>query len=226
MTHAIRRTVLMLILCLLAGPRPAWSGTLCVPGGQPHLRAALARALAGDTILVAPGIYQGPGNRDLDFGGKDLVLIGAGGAAATVIDCEGRGRGFVFRGGETPACLVRGFTVTGARALGFGADGKGAGLYCGAASPRVEACVFTGGEAVYGGGLGAEGGARPRLRGCLFLGNRARLDGGALYLRGAAPRLEDCALRRNRAGAAGDEAFLLDAAPVFTRCRRQGAADA
>jgi len=27
-----------------------------------------------DTVLVAPGIYEGAGNRDIDFQGKDVVL--------------------------------------------------------------------------------------------------------------------------------------------------------
>jgi len=48
----------------------------------------------GDTIVVKPGKYTGPGNRDIDFKGKTITVRSANPKdpnvlAATIIDCNG-----------------------------------------------------------------------------------------------------------------------------------------
>ena len=79
------------------------------------LQAGIALGAPGDTIEVDPGTYSGPGNRDLDFGGKALVLRSVAGAAVTILDCQASGRGLVFQTGEGHAAIVEGFTITGKR---------------------------------------------------------------------------------------------------------------
>jgi len=191
---------------------------LQVPRQHLSIQSALDAAQSGDTVLVAPGIYEGPANRNLDFRGKALSVIARAGPSATVLDCGGRGRGFRFRSGEDASCLVRGFTIKDGRALGFGAAGKGGGIYCAGSSPRVEDCVILSCEAQFGGGLGAEWDARPLLAGCVFRSNRARLDGGGLYLSGGGGMLRDCRLLANRAGEKGPDALFLDSGPRLLRC--------
>ena len=73
---------------------------LQVPRQHLSIQSALDAAQSGDTVLVAPGIYEGPANRNLDFRGKALSVIARAGPSATVLDCGGRGRGFRFRSGE------------------------------------------------------------------------------------------------------------------------------
>ena len=50
------------------------------PGGS--IQAAIAVALAGDRVVVAPGTYV----EQIDFLGKQIEVIGLQGAALTIID--------------------------------------------------------------------------------------------------------------------------------------------
>ncbi len=157
--------------------------TLHVPADYLRIQSAIDAAATGDTVRVADGIYQGSGNRDLHLGARDLVLLGAG-PAATILDCEGAGRGFrLVDAGE--GTLIRGFTVMNAIATRSELPGKGAGAYLSGGSPRIERCLFTGGRADYGGGLACDWGATPSLKGCAFRNNRALLSGDDLYMPGA-----------------------------------------
>ncbi|MBX3373940.1 MAG: hypothetical protein KF817_08895 [Phycisphaeraceae bacterium] len=74
-----------------------------VPADYATIQQAISAAVPGDTVLIAPGVYTGPGNRDLDPGGRSIEIRGADGAAETIIDCEGSEssprRGFVEASG-------------------------------------------------------------------------------------------------------------------------------
>jgi hypothetical protein len=77
------------------------------------------------------------GNRDIDFGGKAIILRSLSGSpASTVIDCEGLGRAFYFHSGETLATAVIGFTITGGQA-----DFGGA-IQCEYSHPQIRKCVL------------------------------------------------------------------------------------
>ena len=157
----------------------AGAATLHVPADYPRIQIAIDDAAAGDTVRVAPGIYSGPGNRDLRLGEKPLTLLGAG-PAATLLDCEGDGRGFRLVDADE-GTLVRGFAVMNAAAPGGDLPGKGAGILVVGGTPRIERCLFSGGRADYGGGLALEWDAAPRLKACVFRGNRAALAGDDIY---------------------------------------------
>ena len=48
----------------------------------------------GDTVVLKPGIYRGPGNRDIDFSGKAITIrsmnpLDPVTVSATVIDSQG-----------------------------------------------------------------------------------------------------------------------------------------
>src|SRR5436190_9527604 len=56
--------LVFLFTLVLSSPAPALRSatagtTINVPGDQPTLQAAVAAAASGDTILLAPGTYQG-----------------------------------------------------------------------------------------------------------------------------------------------------------------------
>lgn len=163
-----------------------------VPSVYPTIQAAIdAAAWANDTVLVADGVYTGPGNKDLDFGGKSITVRSENGPAQCVIDCEGDGRGFEFHNRETSAAVVEGFTITHGDA-----PGGGGGMNCAASSPTIINCVlinnFRGGLANYG--------SNPALINCSFLGN---VDGNAVYNEISNPVLVNCEFSGNSYGSWG-----------------------
>jgi len=128
-------TLVFAFICLLIMVSAAQAGTVRVPADEPTIQAGLNAAALGDTVLVAPGVYAGDGNRDIGFGMK--VLMSEKGPEVTIIDCQGSEtephRGFSFLGNQEEDTVVDGFTIMN----GFG-DGGGGGIYCTYAGPTIR----------------------------------------------------------------------------------------
>ena len=159
----------------------------------PDIQDLIDAAAPGDTLRVPAWTYTGPRNRDLDFRGKNLVLLGAG-KDGTIIDCEGLGRGFLFQTGEDSTAVVQGFTIRNAWAGldSTGAERNGGGAGLSGASPTFRDCTFESCNAFNGGGIYATGGSSLRLESCRFDTQTASERGGGLYLSGAAATLQEC----------------------------------
>ncbi len=171
-------------------------------GAYPTIQAALDAAAPGDTVLLANGVYRGDGNRDLDFGGRDLVLRSArGDPDSCVIDCEGgekeAHRGVHFRGGESGAARVEGLGIVN----GWAAAGGGISILN--SSPTIANCVLRDNVAADGGALDIMLNAAPLISDCRFEGNRASQEGGAVYAYRSGPRLERCVFAANEADVSG-----------------------
>ena len=73
-------TAMAVFACLAAGSSPTAAAILDVRadgrGTYPTIQAALEAAKPGDTVQLGPGIYAGPGNADLNFRGKAVILQG------------------------------------------------------------------------------------------------------------------------------------------------------
>jgi predicted outer membrane repeat protein len=170
------------------------------------IQDALDFVADGQTVEVLPGIYRGPGNRDLTFHGKDVRVRGVRGPDATVIDCEGAGRGFVLTEGEGRDALIEGLTIVNGRAPGSGlAEEAGGGIYLNGASPTIRNIVLK-----YNSSPGAAGGlcclnqANPLLERCTFLENQAAFRGGAVASGdGSIPEFVNCTLVANDAPECG-----------------------
>ena len=78
-----------------------------VPGDQPSIQTGIDAAFDGDEVVVADGVYTGPGNREIQTGTKLITVRSAGGPILCVIDCEVSGRAFVISGDVR----VEGFTM-------------------------------------------------------------------------------------------------------------------
>lgn len=88
-------------------------------GDYPTIQAAINGSSAGDVIELTDGVFTGTGNRDVEFGGREITVRSQSGDPATcIIDCEGSQedthRGFLFLNGEGPSAMLRWLTITGA----------------------------------------------------------------------------------------------------------------
>ncbi len=107
------------VLLLIASPALVHAAVRSVPSAAyPTIQSAVDAAVDSDTVLVADGTYAGPGNRDIDFHGKNLTVTSAHGPAKTIVDCggykskdgSGNHRGFYLHSGEKKA-TISGFTI-------------------------------------------------------------------------------------------------------------------
>jgi hypothetical protein len=107
---------------------PAFAATWYVKsdgsGDAPTIQAAIDSSGAGDSVLVATGTFAGPGNYDIDFQGKAIVVISEFGPTSTTVDCQSNGRGFVFQNGEGSGSVLSADicfnVIIGNHALGHG----------------------------------------------------------------------------------------------------------
>jgi hypothetical protein len=146
-------------------------------GDAATIQDGMNTALSGDTLLLAPGTFTGTGNVDIDFGGKDVVVVSEGGPAVTIIDMQGNGRAFLLQAGESSAAVISGLTLTNAAVPG---NGKGGAVFCNSGSPTVENNIFinnnSGGD---GAGFYAKN-ASPTVRNNRFENNSTNNQGGAI----------------------------------------------
>jgi predicted outer membrane repeat protein len=190
---------------LLAATKAAAS--LVVPDVFPTIGAALAVAVAGDTVLVRAGTYPERvvlvdgvvlhGESPLD---RPVIDADGGGAVATAVSCG-------------PATRVETFV------LRNGAGGTlGGGAALANSMVAFADCVFTANTASNGGGLGADGGSFV-VSGCRFEGNSAVQSGGGLAVTGiASPTIEGCTFVGNSALAGGALAVLNGSTPAIAGC--------
>ncbi|MDP2896618.1 MAG: right-handed parallel beta-helix repeat-containing protein [bacterium] len=170
-------------------------------GPKNTVQAGIDAALPGwnYTILVASGTYSGPGNREIDFAGRTIIVKSEEGPAKTVLDCEKSGRGFHFHSGDEALSVVDGFTIKN----GFAEDG--AGILCTeGSSPTISNCVIAGNRARWnGGGICCDGGSSPAISNCTISANSAANGGGIHCLRNSRPTIVNCAIVGNEATDSG-----------------------
>jgi len=155
---------------------------------------AVAFADSGDVIMVAPGTYTGPDNRDISFMGKDLSLMSEAGPQFTIIDLERQGRGFVFWSGETDYSIVDGFTVK------RGRTDMGGAIYVAGSNPIIRDCIFEDNYAnEFGGAIYLGIASEAEVDECRFQDNYAEHYGGGIYCLQSKPRIRWCTFENNRA---------------------------
>jgi hypothetical protein len=207
------------VVVVWAGLMPALAGSMVihVPADQPTIQDGVSAAASGDTVLVSPGTYSGPLNRDIDFGGVNVVLRAVAGPEVTVIDCTREGRGFHFHGGEDPTAVVEGFAVI------QGEEVHGGAVLCENASPTIRGCVLEMNRATETGGAMACFAASPVIEDCTFWGNTSEIaldgrGGGLCCAEGSSPDLTGCVFSGNASDMGGAVACLGTSSPSLTRC--------
>jgi hypothetical protein len=163
------------------------AATIQVPADQPYIQAGIDAAVNGDTVLVAAGVYTGDGNRDMDFGGKLIVVKSELGSAFTTINCEGtemeRHRAFRFGTSEDRTAVVDGFTFTNGTGQWEWDAYKGGAMFFIQTAPTIKNCVFQNNGECYVGSALTGFDAGPAFINCTFKYHTSN-HGGAIYLNG------------------------------------------
>lgn len=230
------------LIALLPAARAA---EIHVPADFPTIQQGINAATDGDVVIVADGVYTGPGNKGLLFPGPVITLRSASGPDACIIDLQGIGAAFFLVSNEDPGIVVQGFTIRngagspgGAAFLHHDADltfvecvftdnvsGVGGAVYIeNSASATFVRCTFANNTADLGGAVHVAHIADPTFVACRFSDNLAGTSGGAIYSSsfGSAPRFLDCVLTGNVALGDGGGAFVSSGIPSFERCTFAG----
>jgi hypothetical protein len=194
-----------------------------VPDDERTIQAAVDAAVDGDVVIVNDGIHVGPGNRDVDFGGRAISVRSVNGPDQCVIDAEGVGRVFIFVSGETRSSIVEGFT------LRNGDANNGGAVLCDAgSSPTLRNCVFVDNRAQeWGGAIACGLDSDALLDHCVFTANKALL-GGAIAGNFSDMTVTDCKFMGNVAAeapgldAAGGAMILWRCYPAISKCVFRG----
>jgi len=167
-------------------------------GPKATIRSAIDAAAPNDTIIVADGTYTGPGNRDINFGGKIITLRSENGPANCVIDCQGQinqeHRAFYFNSGEGFDSVVDGFSIVNGYSSNFGGA-----IYCWGSSPTIKNCWFSHNTAEAGGALACRRNSRTRIIDCLIADNTAVSGGGIACQRTSPTIINGCMIINNQA---------------------------
>lgn len=186
----------------------------------PNIQAAIdsANVVSGDRIYVMPGTYSSAGFVNVNFGTKNVMVIGEGGPDRTIIDCRYANRAFHFNTTSiTNAGGIEGLTIRRANASSV--------LIESGAAPTIRNCVFRDSDSA------AESGGAIHLNTkvamtrmvqveeCRFIGNRTSAvtptvnSGGAIAVEGGGGLVARFAVRgstflKNTAAGKGGAIFV------------------
>lgn len=186
---------------------PVHAKTIHVPKDQPTIQAGIDAAINGDAVVLADGVHKGPGNRNILFKGKEILVRSASNAPSCIINCENLGRGFLFIQNENRNSELRGVTIINAE-FGNGNGEHGQGIQIENSSPVIRDCeirncgyFYSGvfGIGPYGGGVSIKSGS-PLIHGCLIEGNQAEFGGG-IYMADSSAQIVACVILKNDASA-------------------------
>jgi hypothetical protein len=194
------------LLIILATSSP-FATVIHVPGDQPTIQEGIFYASESDTVLVAPGVYTGYRNRDIDFYGRNIVLKSEAGPEVTIIDCQAtetdRHRGVAFSHGETSAAVLDGFTIRGGYAPWWAVDefSTGGGILCdNNSNPTIiDNIIYDNhatGNSGYGGGISVHY-SSPTIENNVIYENSSTFFGGGISSDGGDPVIRGNEISRN-----------------------------
>ncbi|CAE7746791.1 grlQ [Symbiodinium necroappetens] len=172
-------------VCVVAAlPSLVCAGVINVPADQPTIQAGIDAAVAGDEVVVAPGVWF----ERIDLLGKSITLRSVdpddpATVDATIIDGEENGTVITCDSGEGEGTIVAGLTIRNGQ-TDYGAGG----MLCVGSSPVLYRCVFRDNNSIepdcfphdpvtQGSGLSSGGGALlcvssdTAIIGCRFIDN-------------------------------------------------------
>ena len=149
--------------------------------------AKVASATPGDSVVFAPGRYEGCLTGGVELL-ENITLLGSAGAAATIIDCDHSGRHFHV---VNATVSIVGLTLEGGAASGETDLDGGCVLVVGTLSAvTVTGSVFRNCSAsASGGAIAFRGGGSLIVRGCNMTGNVAA-EGAGIHAAGSSYSVE------------------------------------
>ena len=169
--------LIFLALCSEA----TFGAILIVPDQYATIQEAVDHCWGMDLIILQPGTYTGPGNRDITLG-SDLCVIGNGSSGEVIIDLQGSDeeehRAFIAEGyNELSPIYFINITFKN----GYTSDNGGV-IQAATGMANIDSCCFAGNKSVASGGaIGISDIAIGRVFNCTFEDNSAEEKGGALY---------------------------------------------
>lgn len=200
-------------------PGRAATYTVCPDGSgdYPTVQSAIDASTNGDVIELADGTFTGDGNRDINYGGRQITVCSRSGAPTDcVMDCQGSEvephRGFLFDSHEGHLSVLRGITIE------DGYQDAGGGVMVWFSDPLIRDCVFLNNRAEQGAGGWWYGCPDAVLIDCQFRHNTAALVGGGIYGWETPFRLNGCTFDANAAESWGGGVCALYGEPTVTNC--------
>ncbi|HEY5997869.1 MAG TPA: right-handed parallel beta-helix repeat-containing protein [bacterium] len=197
------RLPLTLLLAVLSIPAPARGATLAVcPVGCAYgsIQAAIDASAASDEIVVGDGAYF----EHITFPAFDVVLRSENGPGRTVIDGSAKlGSVVTVEGGQTPAAVLQGFTITGGDT-----PIVGGGIAVNVSSPTIRECwVLDNSAGGPGGGIHLSN-SNSAVVDCVIMRNHTGYAGGGVFVAGGSPSLTRCTISDNLADSYGGGTYL------------------
>jgi parallel beta-helix repeat protein len=199
MKKFLQCVILLVLSSILVGN--AYGRKIKVPKDYPTIQAAIDAASEGDIVEVSDGIYTGSGNKNLDFGGKDITLRSKNGPENCIIGKSGHTDGlhFYFHNGESKNAVVDGFTLR-----GYSIDTLG-GIYILDSSPTIINLIIEDNHKQNGGGIYISN-SSTIISDCIIRDNYGDTIsgwGGGIYLSNSSVTMTNCVVENNVAGLAG-----------------------
>lgn len=215
--HRVPAVIAALIL-IASGPAAADVVIVDLDGIQStitKIQDGLDLVSDGGTVYVyggwpGRGVYRGPRNRNLTFGGKNVSVEALAGGEV-IIDCEGLDRAFNLSADVDTTSRITGLTM-----INGVASGDGGAIRAEGALPVISECIFRDNTAASGGAIWSAGGPA-RLSSCDFRGNTAAGEGGAVYLNSPDAVVRASLFYDNSAGEHGAVA-VAGSNPLISRC--------
>ena len=194
---------------------------LLVPSEYPNIHSAISAAQDGDTVLVAPGQYNG----GFSFQGKNIVVMSSDGANNTFIESPFSDFHCVMiTGGEDSTAVLEGFSITNMNFDGTSHEGRdpvdqGGGIYITNSSPTIRNNVIINCEVSgSGGGIYLENSSM-FMTDCTVYNNDAWKYGGGFFIGSSnendPPSIIDCTITNNEAQYGGGFYIWGDTAVVI-----------
>jgi len=219
----MRPVKIITYLFVLTVANTAIAAARYVPQEYATIQAAVNACNDSDVVVIAQGTYRNVGNRNINLYGKQIIIQSTDPNSpdvvnSTIIDCEGRNRGFVFYTGENADSIIRGLTITN------GYPVIGGAVYCyNNSSPSIVNCAITGNTAVFGGAIAcANSKTCLKISNCEITANSASVAGGAIYCNGASPKITTCVISANFAPDGGAVYSHNAGNPLITSCTVSG----